>query len=550
MISPQELVRRIRLGEDSTLEFKRVLTAGHKVKSPARNDIADELAAMANAKGGVIVFGVDDKTRDVVGVPLDRLQTVETWVREICNDAIHPPVAPLIMVMELPSSDGSLVPVVCVDLERGLFVHRSPGGFYTRIGSSKRRMSSELLGRLYQERSQSRLIRFDESPVPGVGIDALDPTLAARFLRSSDDEEEDDPAAMTKLGIVAHGSEAGDRLSLAGVLLCTPKPVNWLRHAYVQAVSYVGEREDVNYQEDARDFEGPIDQQVFDAWHFVKRNMRYWATKGTSRVEMPQFSERAVFEALVNAVAHRDYSMSGARIRLHMFRDRLELYVPGELVNTLKPESMHLRQYNRNELIVSLLARRRVDPDLDLGRRYMMDRRGDGVPIIRRETRRLSGRLPEYELIDGNELRLVMWASAEPPGHPAPAMTTKTARTETTKTLREIRGKTAAALTDVKDLADALKRLPDGYDAFRIAVKNLEANAKDLADALKRLPDEYGPLRSAVKELDADVKDLADALKRLPDEYEPLRIAVEELEVTADTAAYIALDTMLREYAG
>ena len=418
MIYCGELIRKMQFGEDSTLEFKRVLTAGQRVASPDQDDVADELAAMANARGGLVVFGVDDKTRDVVGLPLDRLATVQAWIQEICNDAIDPPVVPLIVAMELPRSDGSLAAVICVQQERGLFVHRSPGGFFTRIGSSKRRMSSELLGRLYQERSQSRMIRFDESPVPGVGVEALDPTLAERFLRPSDDEEEDDPAAMTKLGIVAPGSEAEQRLSLAGVLLCTARPVNWLRHAYVQAVSYVGEREDVNYQADARDFEGPIDEQVFDALHFVKRNMRYRATKGTSRVEVPQFSERAVFEALVNAVAHRDYSMSGARIRLHMFRDRLELYVPGELVNTLKPDTMHLRQYNRNELIVSLLARRRVDPDLDLGRRYMMDRRGDGVPIIRRQTRRLSGRLPEYELIDGNELRLVMWASGE--GHDQP----------------------------------------------------------------------------------------------------------------------------------
>ena len=420
MISPGDLVRRIRLGEDSTLEFKRVLTADHKVRSPSRNDVADELAAMANAWGGLLVLGVDDKSREVVGIPPERLATVETWIREIASDAIDPPVTPSINVVELPRADGDLTAVICVELERGLFVHRSPGGFYTRIGSSKRRMSSELLGRLYQARSQSRMIRFDESPVPGAGIEALEPELAMRFLRPSEDEE-NDPAAMTKLGIVSQEMEAAQRLTLAGVLLCTVKPVRWLGHAYIQAVSYVGEREDVNYQADASDFEGPIDQQVFDAWHFVKRNMRYWATKETGRVEKPQFSERAVFEALVNAVAHRDYSMGGARIRLHMFRDRLELYVPGELANTLKPDTMHLRQYNRNELIVSLLARRRVDPELDLGRRYMMDRRGDGVPIIRRETQRLSGRLPEYALIDDNELRLVMWASDEACGQPAPA---------------------------------------------------------------------------------------------------------------------------------
>ena len=411
MINSEELVNRIRLGEDSTLELKRVLTAGNKVKSPARDNVANELAAMANSWGGLLVFGVDDKSRDVVGVPRDRLGTVETWIREICNDAIDPPISPLIGAVELPGLDESRVAVVCVELERGLFVHRSPGGFYTRIGSSKRQMSSELLGRLYQARSQSRMIRFDESPVPRAAVDSLDQALAAQFLRTDDGDEQNDPAAMTKRGIVADGPEAEPRLTLAGVLLCTRKPVSWLPHAYIQAVSYAGEREDVNYQVDARDFKGPIDQQVFDALHFVKRNMRYWATKDTARVEVPQFSERAVFEALVNAVAHRDYSMSGARIRLHIFHNRLELYVPGELANTLKPDTMHLRQYNRNELIVSLLARRRVDPELDLGRRYMMDIRGDGVPIIRRETLRLSGRLPEYTLIDGTELRLVMWAS-------------------------------------------------------------------------------------------------------------------------------------------
>ena len=77
------------------------------------------------------------------------------------------------------------------------------------------------------------------------------------------------------------------------------------------------------------------------------------ATKITARVERPQFSERALFEAMVNAVAHRDYSVAGSRIRLHLFGDRLELYVPGALAGTFSPDSLHLRQASRNELIVS-----------------------------------------------------------------------------------------------------------------------------------------------------------------------------------------------------
>jgi predicted HTH transcriptional regulator len=167
----------------------------------------------------------------------------------------------------------------------------------------------------------------------------------------------------------------------------------------------------MNYQNDARDLGGPLDAQVFEAMHFVRRNMRMGATKTTARVERPQYSERAVFEALVNAVAHRDYSMAGARVRLHLFRDRIELYVPGDLANTLTPDSMDLRQYSRNELIVSLLARCPASAAGDVGRSRLMDRRGDGVPIIIDESIAFSGRKPEYTLIDNGELRLVIWAA-------------------------------------------------------------------------------------------------------------------------------------------
>ena len=191
--------------------------------------------------------------------------------------------------------------------------------------------------------------------------------------------------------------------------MCTPDPGRWLPHAYVQAVSYAGERSDTDYQTDARDIGGALDAQVAEALHFVRRNMLVRATKTTARRETPQFGDRAIFEALVNAVAHRDYSMLGTRIRLHMFSDRLELYVPGALTNTLTPDSLHLRQSNRNELIVSLLARCPAPAGLD--RTMLMDRRGDGVPIIREECNRLAGRLPEYELIDESELRLTMWAA-------------------------------------------------------------------------------------------------------------------------------------------
>ena len=408
MIKRDELVRRIRRGEDSTLEFNRVLLVGSRVTAPKFNEFADDLAGMANSRGGIAVLGVEDRSREVLGIPLDRLDAVEAWVREVCNDIVKPSLDALIRKIEVPGADGSLVAVLCIEIVRSMFVHKSPGGYFRRTGSSKREMSPEVLARLFQERSQSRVIRFDELPVPGTSPEQLDDGLTRRFLR---DGRFLDEIALRKLRIVADDEDGAARITIAGVLLCTRDPGRWLPHAQIQAVSYVGERQDINYQSDARDIDGPLDEQVLEALHFVRRNMRVAATKAMAGIERPQFSNRAVFEALVNAVAHRDYSMAGARVRLHLFGNRLELHVPGALASTLTPESMDSRQYSRNELIVSLLARCRVSEQENLVRSHMMDRRGEGVPIILDESRELSGRVPEYTLIDDSELRLVIWSS-------------------------------------------------------------------------------------------------------------------------------------------
>ena len=408
--SVEELARRIRLGEDSALELKSINVAGDRVYSPRRDGLADELAALANGRGGTLVLGVNDETRHAEGIALDSLDVVERWAHEICNDLIKPALDVDILKLELPGADGAPAPVLRIDVPRSLFVHESPGGYFRRIGSSKRKMAPEVLARAFQERSQSRVIRFDESIVPGTWLSDLHYSLTERFLQSNAAPSRGQGATtgdtLRKLGIA--GGDATMELTLAGVLMCTEQPQRWLSHAYVQAVSYAGERTDADYQTDARDIGGPLDAQVVEALHFVRRNMMVRATKETARAERPQFSERAIFEALVNAVAHRDYSMAGTRIRLHLFNDRLELLVPGALANTLTADSLHLRQATRNPLIVSLLGRCPAPTGLSCTR--MMDRRGDGAPIIFKECEELSGRSPTYSLVDDAELRLVMWA--------------------------------------------------------------------------------------------------------------------------------------------
>jgi ATP-dependent DNA helicase RecG len=410
--SPEELLRKIQLGEDSVLELKEVRLRGDKIAGPTRDDLADELAAMANTADGVCVLGVDDRTREIVGIPLERLDAVERFVREVCNDAVHPPLSVKVIRLTLPDDLGEARPLLKIEVPRSLFVHRSPGGYFRRQGSSKRELSPDLLARLFQQRSQARLIRFDEQAVPETSVQDLEEPLWRRFLPEGTDEP---LAVLRKLKLLTTDESAEERASVAGILLCSSRPESWLPGAYVEAVRYRGVRQDSNYQIDAARITGPLDQQIRYALGFVLRNMTVAAIKDPARKEVPQFSERAVFEALVNAVAHRDYSIHGSKVRLFLFDDRLELFSPGALPNSVTVESLPLRQATRNELVTSLLARAPVEGIRGTGgHRYFMERRGDGVPIILEESTRLSGRRPEYRLIDDSELLLTIYAAPAP----------------------------------------------------------------------------------------------------------------------------------------
>lgn len=403
-------LNRIRLGEDSTLEFKRVIMrTPTKVEAPHPDGLADELAAMANAQGGTLILGVDDH-KQVVGIPLDALDTVEKWLGEICQTLIKPPLEISTAHIELPDIKGQLCPVIVVSVPRSLMVHKSPNGYFKRVAHAKREMSPDVLARLFQQRSQSRLIRFEEQAVPDTTLADADAWLIRTFLREGEGEA---GLQLRRLHLTAE-DDGVTQLSVAGVLLCTLKPVQWLPAAYIQAVAYRGVVNDPNDQVDAKDFEGSLDRQIWDAFDFVRLNMKVPARKALGRIDYPQYSLRAVFEALVNAVAHRDYSIWGGRIRLHLFADRLELYSPGALPNSMTVETMQVMSMPRNEVLSSLFSRYYRVRDSGLGREFLMDRRGSGVDVILAESEQLSGRKPVFENLADMELRLTIYAAALP----------------------------------------------------------------------------------------------------------------------------------------
>ena len=402
--SEEEISRQLRLAEDSTWEFKAFEFVGNRPTSPNRNDLADEIAAFANADGGVLLCGVTDDG-EIQDFSREQLVGLDSLLVEVSTDSIRPAVR--IRTYHRQVDDKLLL---VVDVPMGDAQHDSPGGSYIRVGGTKRRMTSDERLRLAQRRGQARFRSYDEQTVPGTGFETLDESLWRPLL--SAEGAAVPQSAMEKLALLGNDDDGILRATVAGVLLCTRNPEQWLPSAGITATRYAGS-DRASGQLDAREIKGPLNIQIGDAMAFANRNMRVAAHKNPARVNLPQYSEKALFEGIVNAVVHRDYSVRGSKIRLSMFEDRLEIQSPGSLPNNLTLDSMETRQATRNEALTSVLARMPVEGvSGSEDRQYFMERRGDGVPIIMRETRELSGKRPEFRLIDNSEVLLLIPAAA------------------------------------------------------------------------------------------------------------------------------------------
>ena len=405
-LQKQQILSLVKFGEDTSLEFKRVIFKSGRIAGPDKRDIADEISAMANTASGRIIFGVDDKTRKLSPLTIPQLDMLETWLCEICSDIIDPPLTCLIRKVPITDDTG----VVVLEVPRSVFVHKGAHGYFTRIGSSKRELKPDALARLFQEKSQSRIVCFDEQVVADAKIEDLNPSLyrAYRTPFSAQNDQE----FLRKMHFIAPDDQGYMKPTVGGLLMASDHPEQYLPSAYIQAVAYRGTERTANEQLDARDIYGPLNVQIAEAVRFVNRNMRVFAIKNPGRVDIPQFPLAAVFEAVVNAVAHRDYSIVGAKIRLHMFSDRLELFSPGGLPNALTLDEIPERQFSRNELLCSVISRcKMIEGIEEVTRMTIMDRRGEGVPIILKDGKKFSGKPPKYEVLSGSEVKLTMYSS-------------------------------------------------------------------------------------------------------------------------------------------
>ncbi len=194
-------------------------------------------------------------------------------------------------------------------------------------------------------------------------------------------------------GVISPGTE--------NLLAFATEPTDFLASGSIEAARYRGTRLSSDDLVHAERLAGPASDQIDAGIAFVARFMQ----TEDSPTEGAPYDIDVVDEAVVNAVAHRDYAISGSQIRLFLFADRLESYSPGRLPNTITLDEMPYRTFTRNQLLVSFLSRLRSKRTGQV----FLESRGEGVRKILQDGEAHSGRRPEYALF-GDELRLTVWA--------------------------------------------------------------------------------------------------------------------------------------------
>lgn len=352
-----ELMEIIRNGENSGVEFKR--------DDVQPVDLAKEIVAFLNFQGGIILLGIDDDGT----IRGTTRQNLEEWVMNICRDKVKPEVIPYYEKVEI---EGKVI-AVCT-FSQGLYVHHRWHNqhryYYIRVGSTSREASPEELQRLFQQRGQ---IRFDLKSVSGATFDDLDMLRLKNYFRNirGQDILPDDVEAWqqllfnTEIMVVDQ-----DRIipSVGGILLFGKNPNHYLPQAGISAVAYKGQEKDYNTTERGI-IRGPVVARFNEAGEivdtglveraieFVRRNTgtRAYLVEGR-RIDKPDYPEEVIRETIVNAIAHRDYTISGTDIELSIYSNRLEVISPGRLPNTVTVERMKAGcRATRNELIKEIL---------------------------------------------------------------------------------------------------------------------------------------------------------------------------------------------------
>ena len=395
-----ELADLIRNGENSGAEFKR---------DDIRPDsLAKEMAALLNFEGGYVLLGVE-KDGSVSGLTRDPADA-EEWVMTASRDQIRPAVIPYWETIEWdPGRVVGIVQLPADSPDKPYKVKRGAAWVtQIRVGTTSRDATDEEEERLY---AQSGRLPYDLKPVVGASLKDLDHRRLVDYFRirrgQTPPPDEDEAAWRTLLLNTDLMVEDRGRATptVAAVILFGRHGARLVRHSSITAAAYPGNEKDYATTERAV-LQGPVvglfspqDELVEagvieQALAFVQRNT---ATASAAidgrREDRPDYPPDVVREVVVNAIAHRDYTIAVTDIELSIYLDRLEVISPGRLPNTVTVDKMRAGyRATRNELLKDVLRDYRYIEATGLGvpRKIILGMRehnGSEVDLIEEEDR-------------------------------------------------------------------------------------------------------------------------------------------------------------------
>ncbi|WP_287601710.1 RNA-binding domain-containing protein [Thiothrix sp.] len=312
----------ISQGENAQIEFKSVA-----VRPDA---IAREMVAFANTLGGTLLIGVEDDGT-VSGI---NTSSLDEWVANISRNNITP--ALQVSVEHIVLSDKTLC-VVTVPKGRDKPYQTLDGKYWLRVGSTNRMATKEELSRLFQ---QAGLVHFDTAPVADTGIEGIDFRLVDHYYRTYYetaflDLSTDEQQSLLLNADILTEFEGVQVASVGGLLMFGKQPQRRLPHSSIMFAVFKG-ADITDDLADKKEVIGTLPELIDKTVGLVQLFLPNPSTiEGARRTETVLIPLKVIREAVVNAVAHRDYSLSQRKIQVYVFSDRIEITSPGKLANTL-----------------------------------------------------------------------------------------------------------------------------------------------------------------------------------------------------------------------
>ena len=424
MLTPKAagLMAAIRAGEDTELELKEVVFRGGRAAFPgergrAASRLAEVFVSMANTAGGTVVIGVRDRDRAVTGIDESHRGPLEQFIVNVATEGCRPMIVPALDWDYLPAPDGAprLCLAVAIPAARFDVHHTSDGRYLQRIGSHRRLIPPERLARMLSARRLAA--PFEERAMVGARLEDLDEKRLAAYFRARFPawSPPDEWAPTLEAHKLAAAADSGTVPTCLGLLLFADAPERFVGGAFVDMASYKHGAPDGEAADSAR-IAGPLPEQIARALAYLRvspLNPTASRKDGWGRRDYPSYADRALQEAVVNAVVHRDYEAAGSQVIVRLFPDRIEFRNPGALYNTLTVENLYAgcQPIRRNQLLAGFLR----DYKSEVTGGSYMEARGEGFLNLVRESEKLSGRRPELEQI-GDSTRLTVWAAPPPDG--------------------------------------------------------------------------------------------------------------------------------------